>query len=63
MTIQSPLVYELYNVASSERHLHHCAAPPGTVPSSNRCVGVASGRCCAAVDRPTPRTVCGQYSP
>ena len=25
MTIQSPLVYELYNLASSERHLHHCA--------------------------------------
>ena len=24
MTIQSPLVYELYNLASSERHLHHC---------------------------------------
>ena len=25
MTIQSPLVYELCNLASSERHLHHCA--------------------------------------
>ena len=25
MTIQSPLVYELYNLASSERNLHHCA--------------------------------------
>ena len=24
MTIQSPLVYELCNLASSERHLHHC---------------------------------------
>ena len=24
MTIQSPLVYDLYNLASSERHLHHC---------------------------------------
>ena len=27
MTIQSPLVYELCNLASSERHLHHCAEP------------------------------------
>ena len=27
MTIQSPLVYELCNLASSERHLHHCALP------------------------------------
>ena len=28
MTIQSPLVYELCNLASSERHLHHCASLP-----------------------------------
>ena len=31
MTIQSPLVYELYNLASSERHLHHCVMGPGRV--------------------------------
>ena len=43
MTIQSPLVYELYNLASSERDLHHCAAGthwaltgPGGTSETNR---------------------------
>ena len=35
MTIQSPLVYELCNLASSERHLHHCAMAPHLTGADN----------------------------
>ena len=48
MTIQSPLVYELYNLASSERHLHHCA-PGAPLPPTHTTQCLVLRECCATL--------------